>query len=654
MCHFPIMSRSLKNTFLILCLVSCAFWPCWPQSAVSAASDGEPNLVRSTRSGRIRGVRQKGGNGKDVDMWWGVPYAEPPVGDLRFRAPQPVKRWKGIKDALDKPNSCVQISDTMFPGFSGAEMWNANTRQSEDCLYLNIAVPTTKLNNSAVMVWIYGGSFYSGTSTLDVYDPKILASEQNIIVASLQYRVASLGFLYLGDEGVDGNAGLLDQRLAIKWIRDNIHVFGGNPNNITLFSESAGSASVAFHLLAPGSNPFFSQAILQSAAATNQWSMVTKKEAKLKAMRLAELLKCPHSQEEMTYMVDCLRNANATEMVNKEWDGIAFGIMGCPFTPVYDGVFFPESPKKALEKRHFKNTNILLGTNRNEGYYFIIYYLTDVFRVKGNITIKRSQFETLVKELNLYVKSVGIQAIIYEYTSWLSPNNTEEMMKALDMMVGDYQFTCPTIEFADSYAENFNNVYQYLFDHRASNHPWPDWTGVLHGDEISFIFGEPLNTNLNFTEEEKTFSRDVMTYWANFAKTGNPNKFPNGSWTKVYWPVHSALNREYLTLNLHNKSRGNGFRARKCAFWNNYLPNLLASNEPTNECSSLTCQKQCQSKSTKPTQRAKNKKLAADGEEFYDVDGTSSTASMAPSAHVFTIVIIFFLLVIFTLILLVS
>eukprot|EP00095_Tigriopus_kingsejongensis_P010296 maker-scaffold148_size310697-snap-gene-0.17 protein:Tk10296 transcript:maker-scaffold148_size310697-snap-gene-0.17-mRNA-1 annotation:"acetylcholinesterase 1" len=511
--------EGLHFLFLALSLFSCAFWPSWPRSAVVYARS-EPNLMRETKSGRIRGTRQRAGNGKDVDMWWGIPFAEPPIGDLRFRAPKPIKRWKGIRDAVDKPNSCVQIVDTMFPGFSGAEMWNTNTRQSEDCLYLNIAVPTPQPNNTAVMVWIYGGAFYSGTSTLEVYDPKILASEQNVIVASLQYRVASLGFLYVGQEGVDGNAALLDQRLAVKWIHDNIRNFGGNPDNITLFSESAGSSSVAFHLLSPGSRPYFSQGILQSAAATNPWAMVTKKEAKLRAMRLAELLNCPHSENEISYMVDCLRNANATEMVNKEWDGIVFGIMGCPFTPVFDGVFLPESPAKALEKKHFKNTNILLGTNRNEGYYFIMYYLTDVFKIGGNITIRRKDFEVLVKELNLYVKTVGIHAITYEYTSWLKPNQTREMMEALDMMVGDYQFTCPTIEFADRYAENFNDVYQYYFDHRASNHPWPDWTGVLHGDEIAFIFGEPLNENLDYTEEEKTFSRDIMTYWANFAKTG--------------------------------------------------------------------------------------------------------------------------------------
>ena len=109
---------------------------------------------------------------RDVDVWYGIPYAQPPVGDLRFRHPRPPEAWKEVKETTKLPNSCVQIVDNMFPGFQGSEMWNANTPLSEDCLYLNVAVPKPHPRNSAVLVWIYGGGFYSGTSTLDVYDPR--------------------------------------------------------------------------------------------------------------------------------------------------------------------------------------------------------------------------------------------------------------------------------------------------------------------------------------------------------------------------------------------------------------------------------------------------------------------------------------------------
>ena len=116
---------------------------------------------------------------RDVDVWYGVPYAQPPVGDLRFRHPRPVDPWSEVKKTTKKPNSCVQVKDTMFPGFLGSEMWNANTPLNEDCLYLNIAVPQPHPKSSAVLVWIYGGGFYSGTSTLDVYDPRYVTSRRD-------------------------------------------------------------------------------------------------------------------------------------------------------------------------------------------------------------------------------------------------------------------------------------------------------------------------------------------------------------------------------------------------------------------------------------------------------------------------------------------
>ena len=142
---------------------------------------------------------------RDVHAWYGIPYAQPPIGDLRFRHPIEPTAWQGIKKTVKQPNSCVQIKDTMWPGFQGAEMWNANTPINEDCLYLNVVVPEVSNNSlsnypKAVLVWIHGGGFYSGTSTLELYDMKILASHENIIMVSIQYRVASLGFLSLNQE----------------------------------------------------------------------------------------------------------------------------------------------------------------------------------------------------------------------------------------------------------------------------------------------------------------------------------------------------------------------------------------------------------------------------------------------------------------------
>lgn len=458
---------------------------------------------------------------RNVDVWYGIPFAKPPVGDLRFQHPQPVDPWEGIKETTKKPNSCVQIKDTLFPGFAGSEMWNPNTQVSEDCLYLNVVVPHDRRpQNSAVLVWVFGGGFYSGTSTLDVYDMRTLVAQEHIIMVSMQYRLASLGFLYFDTAEVPGNAGMMDQVMALEWVRDNIAAFGGNPDNVTIFGESAGAVSTSLHLLSPLSRDLFSQSIMQSASAIVHWGIVTKEESILRGLRLAELMNCPYKRSQVHSAIQCLKASNATDLVNAEWNGIVFGIVEFPFVPVIDGKFLTESPQKSLESKNFKKTNILMGANKDEGNYFIIYYLTELFKKEENVFVSREDFQMAVKELNLYVKQVGREAIVFEYTDWLKPHSPIANREALDRMVGDYAFTCAVGDFAHRYAETGNNVYVYFFSERASVNPWPTWSGVLHGDEIAFVFGEPLNRSKNYDKDEQRLSERMMTYWANFAKTG--------------------------------------------------------------------------------------------------------------------------------------
>ena len=440
-------------------------------------------------------------------------------GNLRFRHPRPIEKWDPeIFNATKPPNSCVQILDTVFGDFPGATMWNPNTPLSEDCLYINVVVPKPRPRKSAVMVWIFGGGFYSGTATLDVYDPKTLVSEENVIVVSMQYRIASLGFLYFGTPDVPGNAGLFDQLMALQWVHDNIRSFGGNPYNVTLFGESAGAVSVSTHLLSPLSRNLFSQAIMESGSPTAPWAIIPTEESILRGLRLAEAVNCPHDRFQLSAVVECLRNTNASLLVNNEWGTL--GICEFPFVPVIDGAFLDELPELALANKNFKKTNILMGSNTEEGYYFIIYYLTELLRKEENVYVNRDEFIKAVRELNPYINNIARQAIIFEYTDWLNPDDPARNRDALDKMVGDYHFTCSVNEFAHRYAETGNKVYMYYFTHRSAGNPWPSWTGVMHGDEINYIFGEPLNPLKNYQVEEQELSRRIMRYWANFAKTG--------------------------------------------------------------------------------------------------------------------------------------
>ncbi|XP_021924179.1 acetylcholinesterase-like isoform X3 [Zootermopsis nevadensis] len=495
------------------------------ESRISEEGSGhqpqEDPLIIETKKGKVRGVTLTAATGKLVDAWLGIPYAQKPIGPLRFRHPHPAESWGQngeIYNATKMPNSCVQIIDTVFGNFTGSLMWNPNTPLSEDCLYVNVVVPKPRPRNAAVMVWIFGGGFYSGSATLDVYDHKILVSEENVIIVSMQYRVASLGFLFFGTSDVPGNAGLFDQYMALQWVHDNIQAFGGNPNNVTLFGESAGAVSVSLHLLSPLSMNLFSQAIMESGSPTAPWAIISREESILRGLRLAEAVGCPCSRSDIRAVIDCLRNKNATELVSNEWGTL--GICEFPFVPVIDGAILDVSPQRSLAEKNFKKTNILMGSNTEEGYYFIIYYLTELFRKEEDIRINREDFLQSVRELNPYVSNIARQAIVFEYTDWLNPDDPNSNRDALDKMVGDYQFTCNVNEFAHRYAETGNNVYMYYFKHRSVANPWPSWTGVMHGDEISYVFGEPLNPTKNYQPYEVELSKRMMRYWANFAKTG--------------------------------------------------------------------------------------------------------------------------------------
>ncbi|XP_076332894.1 acetylcholinesterase-like [Tachypleus tridentatus] len=537
----------------------------------------ENTEVRTTK-GLVRGVTTRIATGKFVDVYWGIPYAKPPVGEYRFRHPKPIDPWTGVFSATEKPNSCYQISDTFFGNFSGSKMWNPNTPLNENCLHLNVWVPRPRPTNAAVLVWIFGGGFYSGTTTLNVYDAKIFASEENVIVVSMNYRVASLGFLYFGRPDSPGNAGLYDQLMALEWVRDNIASFGGNPQNVTLFGESAGGVSIGLHLMSSLSRNLFSQAIMQSGSATSPWAILDHEELITRGLRLAEAVKCPYDQEDLDAVMKCLRETDPMILVENESG--SFGIVDFPFVPVVDGAFIDEHPSKSLERKNFKKTNILMGSNTEEGTFWIIYYLTDLFKRQEDVYPTREDFIRSVKELNPYIGDIGQQAIIFQYTDWLDPDDPIRNRDAIDKMVGDYHFTCSVNEFAYRYAETGNEVYMYYFTHRSSVNPWPEWMGVMHGDEIPFVFGEPLNPTNGYNEQEKVLAKRIMRYWANFAKTGKPSQGPGEKWEKIYWPVYTPYAREYLTLDLNSNKTGRGPRAEYCAFWQQYLPQLVKATSP--------------------------------------------------------------------------
>lgn len=228
-----------------------------------------------TKSGQLRGFESIFLH-RRVRSFLSVPFAEPPIGANRFKPPIAKRKWNTTIDASILAPACVQARDTYNDTFWGSEMWNYNTQNTEDCLYMNIWTPADAPHNLTVMVWIFGGGFWYGSPSLALYDGRALALTGNVVVVNINYRVGPFGYLYLNHPDAPGNIGMLDQQLALHWIRENIEAFGGNPDSICLFGESAGASSIVAHLIAPGSRGLFKHGILQSGSLDNQWSVVGK------------------------------------------------------------------------------------------------------------------------------------------------------------------------------------------------------------------------------------------------------------------------------------------------------------------------------------------------------------------------------------------
>lgn len=325
----------------------------------------DPELLVMVRGGRLRGTRLMAPGGP-VSAFLGIPFAEPPVGPRRFLPPEPKRPWPGVLDATAFQSVCYQYVDTLYPGFEGTEMWNPNRELSEDCLYLNVWTPYPRPKTpTPVLVWIYGGGFYSGASSLDVYDGRFLAQAEGTVLVSMNYRVGAFGFLALpGSREAPGNVGLLDQRLALRWVRENVAAFGGDPMSVTLFGESAGAASVGMHLLSPPSRDLFHRAVLQSGAPNGPWATVGMGEARRRATLLAGLVGCPPggAGSNDTELVACLRTRPAQDLVDHEWHVLPQeSVFRFSFVPVVDGDFLSDTPEALISTGDFHGLQVTSG-----------------------------------------------------------------------------------------------------------------------------------------------------------------------------------------------------------------------------------------------------------------------------------------------------
>jgi para-nitrobenzyl esterase len=494
------------RTFRALALV----WAALASVAGLLAQTSKPVRMQS---GLVQGTTEDG-----VTTYRGIPFAAPPVGELRWRPPQAPMAWSGVRNAVQFAPACMQVP------IVNKDLGMESVTTNEDCLYLNVWTPVKSANEKlAVMVWIYGGGFTIGGTSMSLYDGKNFA-KKGVILVSIAYRLGAFGFmahpeLTAEQGGHSGNYGLLDQIAGLQWVKRNIAAFGGDPSRITIFGESAGGISVSMLSASPLAKGLFRGAISESGGnfapqhqtgtegGENMDSLATAEKngkaflAKLGAGSIADARK--KSAEEI--------QKNSPPGLGTAW-------------PIFDGYVLLGDQYKLYEAKRYNDTPVLIGTNSDEGALFVPFAKADLYQKN----IHAGYGEYADKILAAY------------------PGGTDaEALRSSRDMFRDATFAWPTWTWARLQSKTGKGkVYVYYFSHRPSypNTPqFKDW-GAAHAGEIAYVFGN-FTPTMPATASDRTVSDEISSYWVNFAKKGDPNGsgLPN-------WPAFTNTSAQVMNL----------------------------------------------------------------------------------------------------------
>lgn len=541
-------------------------------------------------------------NTYEVDRYLGIPYAKPPVGELRFKKPVPY----GV---FNEPFSATKFGP-VCPQFEMLHMGIGE--QSEDCLSLNIYVPKQKSDKDsghAVMLFIHGGGFTMGTGA--TYQCEVLSSVGNVIVVTINYRLGLLGFLDTEDKNSAGNFGLWDQHLALQWVNKNIGAFGGDNERVTIFGESAGAVSVALQMIYPPNKGLFRSGITQSGALTMPGIY---KESNIEiAKYYAENISCSANNTDEVFT--CLQKATWEDIIKVVADAMSSGDLttamkvGAP--PTVDGEFIKEPLAKLFERAEtedcpeinfFRSLKLMNGINGQEGALFLFMLgqpggLDDIEITREQMNTQQVPGATALVYGFEEIPDVLKQIIISDYTDWGNPDDPKTIREQLVRLFGDIYFNVPGVEMSRVHC-NSSEVVSYLYNFIASvdKHlvPTPSWIKKAnHGDEMGAVFGynydfETLLNASNYLppEWELKLSRRMMTYWSNFAKTGDPNQPPSDTTSSVTWPKYDLTSQAYMKFDKED-STGQYLFARETEFWRNILPSVL---DATKHAQTITSQ----------------------------------------------------------------
>uniref|UniRef100_A0A8C5N3Q3 Carboxylic ester hydrolase n=1 Tax=Leptobrachium leishanense TaxID=445787 RepID=A0A8C5N3Q3_9ANUR len=548
----------LIQTFALCCLSLIAI--------VAGHQEKQPTVT--TKYGKLRGKTSKVlTTDRQVDVFMGIPFAKPPVGELRFAAPEAPVPWGSDRDATKEGPVCLQSNFFMESIKAILKADVAFPPLSEDCLYLNVFTPQDRQSHSKlpVMVFIHGGALSVGGANM--FYGAALSALENVVVVVIQYRLGILGFMSDGTKEAPGNYGFFDQVAALYWVQENIKDFGGDPHSVTIFGESAGGVSVSALVLSPLAKGLFHRAIAESGTAVIPGLMISSQEEITASVNfVAERSGCDPAS-----LIACLKQKTEQEII-----AISSG-MGLLTVPgSVDGVFLPKPAEEILANKEANDVPLLIGINEREFGFLLPLALNVTAILRG---MDKATVEALIRALPfLEIPESDIASTMEEYFG--DTNDPEEIRNRFLDLGGDNMFVMPALKTAKYHRDSGYPVYFYEFRHRLSMYKdsKPAFVTADHGDELFCIVGGMfLSENIMFkataTKEEEVLCKTMMKYWANFARTGDPN-----GKGLVNWPRYTK-NEEYMVLDLNMKS-SEKYKEDKFVFWNKGFPDKSQKKIP--------------------------------------------------------------------------